>query len=165
MNYNSIYTQALKDALIEREKANACVNGIIQKLAEGKEERLIRIIKKQNPFSAQGFVPAKVKISETAWRDGFILTAYFLKRDVTIPSSATNAERKLLNEYKNLTKDAAWHNMYNLSRYVDTAESIDHSLRFLKNKIKVVIYCNWEFTGGDLLDDGFLERGFSFIEY
>ena len=60
MGYNSIYVQGLQEALVEKEKATAAIDGLIKRIAEIKGRQLEEFLDKEQPLSSEGFVFAKV---------------------------------------------------------------------------------------------------------
>lgn len=147
MNYNSVLCEALKESLIEKERAASAVTGIVKKIAEKKEALLIEAIKRERPYLSEGFSYARSRVSQF-WNNSFTLEACFLKKDVIIPFDATKKERELLVKYKRLTKNADFDYAYKLVSYVEDAKRICSELS--------------QFEPDDLLDANFLTRGFNF---
>lgn len=62
MNYNSVLCEALKESLIEKERADSAVTGIVKKIAEKKEALLIEAIKRERPYLSEGFLTQGVEL-------------------------------------------------------------------------------------------------------
>ena len=162
MGYNSIYVQGLQEALVEKEKATAAIDGLIKRIAEIKASQLEKFLDKEQPLLSEGFVFAKVSHETYTWASYFILKAYFLLKDIAVPNGATAKEIKLINEYKGLVRDLNWKNSYRVSDCLENAKKINSKISGLKNEIEVVKVLEWKFYYGDILEgESFFERGFS----
>ena len=162
MGYNSIYVQGLQDALVEKEKATAAIDGLIKRIVEIKGNQVEEFLDKEQPLSSEGFVFVKVSHETYTWASYFILKAYFLLKDIAVPNGATAKEIKLINEYKGLVRDLNWKNFYRVSDCLENAKEINTKISGLKNEIEVVKVLEWKFYYGDILEgESFFERGFS----
>jgi hypothetical protein len=161
MNSYQVLFQALKEGLVEREKATATVDALIKKIAEKKKEKLDEFTKQEEPYLSEGFVYVDSKV-QSLWRDEFVLESCFIRKDVKIPPCATKRERELLSKYQKLIKNVTWENRWRLKDVLEDSKSISHDLRYLKNGIEIIKAVYFTFTSDKLLDEKLLERGFSF---
>lgn len=158
-----IYVAALKEAVIQREKAKASVLGLFEEIARIKRNQLDNTIEKEKPYRNRGFEFVNVSYKVSDWNDNaFSLTANFMLKDINHLDNVTKKEAALLKEYSKLVEDIDWNRPWQLREVFEEAEEIDRKIAGLKNEIKITksIYFNYSIT--DILSVNVFDRGFKF---